>query len=198
MNTLASLCLDLFLLGHAHLAAGQTGDGFAFERRVRAHLGVCGLPDARGFRVLGRRSLSGLYHQLDEQTECGEALVVGEWKAWSGRISKNELLRFKAATDDYWLGAVNRVEVPVVRVFGGTHRPGDRRDENVRGSLGHHLDHPGSLADPCALRRGPPLVGWRPRRPALGRSCGFGQHGSSNGRHPGAGVRWRMAPPSNG
>lgn len=120
MRTLAELCLDLFLLGHAHLAAGQAGEGAAFERRVRAHLGNLGQPDGRGFRVLGRRSLSGLYHQLDEQTRCADALVVGEWKAHSGRIPKNDLLRFKAATDDYWLAGRGRFPAPVVRVFGGT------------------------------------------------------------------------------
>lgn len=120
MTTLASLCLDLFLLGHAHLAAGQAGDGAAFERRVRAHLDAIGLPDARGFRVFGRRSLSGIYHQLDEQTACLDALVVGEWKAYRGQIPKNDLLRFKAATDDYWLGGAGRFPVPVVRIFGGT------------------------------------------------------------------------------
>ena len=30
--------------------------------------------------------------------------VVGEWKAHTGNMPKNELMRFKAATDDYWLG----------------------------------------------------------------------------------------------
>ncbi len=120
MTSLSSLCLDLFLLGHAHLAAGRAGRGFEFERRVRGHLGALGLPDAREFRVLDRRSLSGMYHQLDEQTDCGQALVIGEWKAWIGQIPKNELLRFKAATDDYWLATRTRLDVPVVRVFGGT------------------------------------------------------------------------------
>jgi hypothetical protein len=120
VTSLADLCLDLFLLGHAHLAAGLAGDGFAFERRVRNYLSVSGLPDARGFRFLGRRSLSGLYHQLDEQTACDEAVVIGEWKAWSGRIPKNDLLRFKAATDDYWFSTSGRLTLPVVRMFGGT------------------------------------------------------------------------------
>lgn len=120
--SLAVLCRDLFLLGHAHVAAGQAGEGHAFERRVRHHLDASGLPTAQGFRVLGRHSVSGLYHQLDEQTRCAEAMVVGEWKAYRGTIPKNDLLRFKAATDDYWLSGPRPPDVPVIRVFGGTGR----------------------------------------------------------------------------
>ena len=116
----AALTLDLFLLGHAHLAAGQAGEGTQFERRVKEHLQQLGLPSGGGFRVLGRRSLSGLYHQLDEQTDCGHALVVGEWKAYRGVIPKNDLLRFKAATDDYWMATRPSERSPVMRVFGGT------------------------------------------------------------------------------
>lgn len=120
MSTLSGLALDLFLLGHTHLAAGQAGFGSAFERRVREHLDAVGMPDARGFRVFGRKSLSGLYHQLDEQTSCTNAVVVGEWKAYRGRIPKNDLLRFKAVTDDYWLAGPRHHPAPVVRIFGGT------------------------------------------------------------------------------
>jgi hypothetical protein len=120
MSSLARLSLDLFLLGHAHLAAGEAGNGVGFERRIRSHLDLIGLPNARGFRIFGRRSLSGIYHQLDEQTACDEALVVGEWKAYTGHIPKNDLLRFKAATDDYWLAGTTHPGLPVVRVFGGT------------------------------------------------------------------------------
>lgn len=120
MTTLSQLSLDLFLLAHAHLAAGQAGDGFAFERRVRTHLQSASMPHGLDFRVLGRHTLSGLYHQIDEQTMCDQALVVGEWKAHTGNMPKNELLRFKAATDDYWLGGGADTSLPVVRVFGGT------------------------------------------------------------------------------
>ncbi len=78
MTTLAQLTLDLFLLAHAHRDAGQAGDGFGFERRVRTHLRAASMPHGLDFRVLGRHSLSGLYHQIDEQTACDQALVVGE------------------------------------------------------------------------------------------------------------------------
>lgn len=120
MTTLSALSLDLFLLGHAHLAAGQTGDGAGFERRIRRHLDAAGLPNASGFRIFGRRSLSGIYHQIDEQTSCKQAGVIGEWKAYTGQIPKNDLLRFKAVTDDYWLAPGTRRDQPLVRVFGGT------------------------------------------------------------------------------
>jgi hypothetical protein len=119
-TTLADLCRSLFLIGHLHVRSGQAGDGAAFEKRARQFLDDIGLPDARGFRVLGRRSCSGLYHQLDEQTRSDDALVVAEWKAYRGRIPKNDLLRFKAATDDYWFGTRPGWRAPIVRVFGGT------------------------------------------------------------------------------
>ncbi|WP_132112574.1 hypothetical protein [Actinocrispum wychmicini] len=112
--------MDLFLLAHAHLAAGQDGNGAALERRIRAHLVSTRLPHTPGWRVFGHRSLSGLYHQIDEQTQCHQALVIGEWKAYTGRIPKNDLLRFKAVTDDYWLSSSTRRDVPIVRIFGGT------------------------------------------------------------------------------
>lgn len=120
MTSLAQLTLDLFLLGHAHREAGQAGDGFAFERRVRTHLRSSSMPHGLDFRVLGRHTLSGLYHQIDEQTACDQALVVGEWKAHTGPMPKNELMRFKAATDDYWLSGRADTALPVVRIFGGT------------------------------------------------------------------------------
>lgn len=120
MTTLSSLTLDIFLLAHAHLQEDQAGEGAAFERRIRHHLISHGLPDARTFRVFSGASLSGLYHQIDEQTKCEDVLVVCEWKSYQGRIAKNDLLRFKAATDDYWLGNLKNQGSSVVRIFGGT------------------------------------------------------------------------------
>jgi hypothetical protein len=122
MTTLAGLCLDLFLAAHAHLAAGRCGDGRGLERRIADYLDQSGMPNSNGFRVFGRGSLSGIYHQLDEQTTCTRAHVAGEWKAYTGQIPKNDLLRFKAATDDYWLAAGARRDKPLIRVFGGTGR----------------------------------------------------------------------------
>ncbi len=120
MTDLAELALDLFLLGHEYRSRGLAGDGFGFERLVRSHLDGRGMPNSSGFRVFGQHSLSGLYHQIDEQTRCEQVHVVGEWKAYRGRIPKNDLLRFKAVTDDYWMSPEAQHRVPVVRIFGGT------------------------------------------------------------------------------
>lgn len=117
---LAVLSRDLFLLGHAHLEAEESGDGFAFERRVRDYLQINGMRHEGGFHMFGRHTVSGLHHQLDEQTSCTDALVVGEWKAYKGLIPKNDLLRFKAATDDYWMSTRPSERAPVFRIFGGT------------------------------------------------------------------------------
>lgn len=117
---MAGLSLDLFLLGHAQMAAGQVGCGSSFERRVREHLGVLGLPDARSSAFLTGPSHSGLSHQLDEQTVCRDARIVGEWKTHRGRIPKNDLVRFKAVTDDYWMSRGDNSSRRTVRIFGGT------------------------------------------------------------------------------
>lgn len=45
--------------------------------------------------------------------------MLGEWKSFTGPVPKNELLRFKAVTDDYYdamSGCTRRT--PVLRVFG--------------------------------------------------------------------------------
>src|SRR5215211_2237594 len=100
------LVRDLFCLAQVHRASGQAGDGRGFERRVERHLAAVGVRPVdvfSGVRSLGSQSLSGLYHQIDATGVVREAVVIGEWKAYSGAIPKNELLRFKGATDDYWL-----------------------------------------------------------------------------------------------
>jgi hypothetical protein len=114
---------DLFCLANAHLAAGQAGDGRAFERRIERHLAAVGVRPVEvfsGVRSLGSQSLSGLYHQIDATGSTREAVVIGEWKAYRGAIPKHDLMRFKAATDDYWLRQHHYAAAPVMRVFGGT------------------------------------------------------------------------------
>lgn len=114
---------DLFCLTNAHLRAGDAGDGRGFERRVDHHLAAIGVHPVEvfsGVRSLGSQSLSGLYHQIDATGATREAVIIGEWKSYRGAIPKNELLRFKAATDDYWLRQHVFAIAPVVRVFGGT------------------------------------------------------------------------------
>jgi hypothetical protein len=120
---LTAFLRDFFCLANAHLAAGEAGDGRAFERRVERHLAATGVRPVEvfsGVRSLGSQSLSGLYHQVDATCRTREAVVIGEWKAYRGSIPKNDLLRFKAATDDYWLRQHPYAMAPVIRVFGGT------------------------------------------------------------------------------
>jgi hypothetical protein len=117
------LCRDLFLL--AQLARDDVGDrGTKWEKRVAEHVNASGLPTETqpgGCSFLGRASLSGLAHQLDAVVGCQDAIVIGEWKAHRGTIPKNELLRFKAVSDDYYLAlGANIPRLPIMRVFGGT------------------------------------------------------------------------------
>jgi hypothetical protein len=114
---------DLFCLANVHLAAGEAGNGRAFERRVERYLAATGVRPVEvfsGVRSLGSQSLSGLYHQIDATGATRQAAVIGEWKAYRGAIPKNDLMRFKAATDDYWLRQHPYAVAPVMRVFGGT------------------------------------------------------------------------------
>jgi hypothetical protein len=114
---------DFFCLANVHLAAGEPADGRAFERRVERYLVANGVRPVQvfsGVRSLGSYSLSGLYHQIDATGRTREAVIIGEWKAYQGSIPKNDLLRFKAATDDYWLQQQPYATAPVIRVFGGT------------------------------------------------------------------------------
>lgn len=123
MTTFTEFVRDLFCLANVHQASGQAGDGRAFELRVERHLAATGVRPVEvfsGVRSLGSQSLSGLYHQIDATGATREAIVIGEWKAYRGAIPKNDLLRFKAATDDYWLRQHRFATAPVMRVFGGT------------------------------------------------------------------------------
>ena len=123
MVSFTAFLSDLFCLAHAHLATATAGDGRAFERRVARHLSRSEFVRSRcspGVRSLGSQSLSGLHHQIDATGATREAIVIGEWKAYRGAIPKNELMRFKAATDDYWLRQHPFATTSVVRVFGGT------------------------------------------------------------------------------
>jgi hypothetical protein len=121
--TMTALLRDLFCLVHAHISAGGAGDGRSFERRIERHLSAIGVRQVgmfSGVRWLGSHSLSGLYHQIDATGMTREAIVIGEWKAYRGTIPKNDLIRFKAVTDDYWMRQQPLAPAPVVRVFGGT------------------------------------------------------------------------------
>ena len=124
MAKFTDLCLDLFVLAQqqADDAVGS-GRGQVWEDAVAERLAGRGIPVESvpgGYRVLGFMSLSGLLHQVDSTLSCLDAIVLAEWKAYRGAWPKNELLRFKAATDDYFmaLGAAG-LSRPVFRVLGG-------------------------------------------------------------------------------
>ena len=123
MISFAEFLRDLFCLANAHRISGASGDGRGFERLVARHFAAVGVRQVDAFSgvsVLGSQSLSGLYHQVDATADTRDAIVIGEWKAYRDFIPKNELMRFKAATDDYWLCQYPFAIKPVMRVFGGT------------------------------------------------------------------------------
>ena len=124
MARFTGLCLDLFVLAQqqSYDAVG-TGRGRLWEDAVAERLAERGIPVESvpgGYRVLGFMSLSGLAHQVDSILACSDAIILAEWKAYRGALPKNELLRFKAATDDYFMafGAAG-LSMPVFRLFGG-------------------------------------------------------------------------------
>ncbi len=119
MMDFADLILELFL-------AAQTtvpGDGLAWEhgtldRVQRAGGTVESFPG--GSRLYGFAAASGLAHQLDGVVGVHGADVILELKAHSSAMPKNELLRYKAATDDFCLGLGHDLpRRPIYRIFGG-------------------------------------------------------------------------------
>ena len=123
MSTFVGLCRDLFLLSQFGIDGEGPARGFRWESRIADYLAHRGVPVEAlpgGCRIFGHQSLSGLAHQIDGAISCGDALVIGEWKAHRGRIPKNELLRFKAGTDDYFMAMPGRgPRKPAMRLFGG-------------------------------------------------------------------------------
>ena len=124
MATFNALCLELFVLaqkGIDHVAGAARGR--IWEEAVAMQLAQRGIPIESvpgGYRVLGFFSLSGLMHQVDATLSCTDAIVIAEWKAYGGTFPKNELLRFKAATDDYYMSfGTFGLSRPVFRLFGG-------------------------------------------------------------------------------
>ncbi|MCY4580569.1 MAG: hypothetical protein OXD31_16195 [Chloroflexi bacterium] len=124
MITLTSLCRDIFLLAHADVDSHGPRRGQEWEQRIAEYLANRNVPvesHPGGYTVFGHVSLSALKHQIDASIGCSDAIVVAEWKAFKGRMLKNELLRFKAASDDYFMAlGSNMPSRPVVRIFGGT------------------------------------------------------------------------------
>jgi hypothetical protein len=125
-----TLCQDLFALAHAPDDVRGPERGWRWEHRIADYLGKKGFPVEPmpgGVRVFGIVPASGLRHQTDAAIDCVDAHVIGEWKAYSRPVPKNEVLRFKAATDDLYDSLVElRPRLPVIRLFGVC---GDASDE---------------------------------------------------------------------
>ena len=126
MISLSDFCRDVFLMAHIGIEVSGPRRGSVWERRVADYLAYRGVHSEvlpGGYSVFGHASLSTLRHQVDGAIGCSDALVIAEWKAFKGTLPKNELLRFKAATDDYFMALGNQTPVrPVIRIFGGTGR----------------------------------------------------------------------------
>lgn len=128
---------DLFLLAAAGAHAGSSA-GREWEDRVADHMTLRSVPIETlpgGYSVFGFTSLSGLQHQVDMTMGANDALVILECKAYRGALPKNELLRFKAVTDDYYMALGASIpKMPVFRIFGG---PG-RAERELRRYAGLH------------------------------------------------------------
>ena len=121
-RTYASLCEQLFVL--AQFVDPNTGPerGFRWEARIAERLAQLGFPVEGvpgGVRVFGIVPASGLRHQTDAAITCIDAYVLGEWKSYFGAVPKNEVMRFKAATDDLYDNiAMQSSRRSVLRLFG--------------------------------------------------------------------------------
>jgi hypothetical protein len=121
-RTFAALCQDLFTLSQVPLGERGPRAGWRWEGRVADYLARKGYPAEAvpgGVQVYGVLPASGLRHQTDAVVDCTDAHVIGELKAHQAAVPKNEVLRFKAATDDIYDSLVElRPRMPVLRLFG--------------------------------------------------------------------------------
>src|SRR5262245_7509314 len=116
------MCAVLHALAQERDATQGPERGANWERRIERELLLRGFSIrnlAVGAPLLGTFSASGLRHQIDAEIRCERAFVIGEWKAFTGLVPKNEILRFKAVTDDYYDGmAFGTLRASIMRVFG--------------------------------------------------------------------------------
>jgi hypothetical protein len=119
---LVDLVLELFMAAQG----AQPGDGPALERAMTDRLHGKGIrleSIPGGSRLYGFPSQSGLAHQLDLVAALDGADAIVELKAHPAAMPKDGLLRFKAATDDYFVGLGRDLpNRPIYRVFGGPGR----------------------------------------------------------------------------
>lgn len=116
------LCRDLYVLSQEVDPTPAPHRGSHWERRIADVLSMRGFPVMSmpgGIQVHGVLPASGLRHQTDAAIVCSDAYVVGEWKSYTGSVPKNEILRFKAVTDDlYDVISEHQPRRPVLRLFG--------------------------------------------------------------------------------
>lgn len=121
------LCRDLYTIAQdvasTDIRRGPSR-GWHWEAHIADTLVKRGYPVESlpgGVRVFGVVPASGLRHQTDAALICADALVIGEWKSYAGMVPKNEVLRFKAVTDDLYDSLARRPpkpKQPVLRLFG--------------------------------------------------------------------------------
>jgi hypothetical protein len=118
----SSLCRDLFLLAQEPDGGIGPDRGSRWESSIAVELALQSYPVESvpgGIRVFGFLPASGLRHQTDAVIDCVDAHVIGEWKSYRGAVPKNEVLRFKAASDDIYDALLaQRLRQPVLRLFG--------------------------------------------------------------------------------
>jgi len=118
----ATLCGDLYLLSLEDVSGEGPARGWRWERMIADRLVDRGYPARAvpgGVSIFGVTPASTLRHQIDAEIRCVDALVIGEWKAYRGSVPKNEVLRFKAISDDIFDGMAGRPpRMPVLRLFG--------------------------------------------------------------------------------
>jgi hypothetical protein len=116
------LCAELYKMALEELPGAGAERGWRWEKRIADGLAERGFPARAvpgGVEIHGVLPASGLRHQIDASISCRDAEVIGEWKAYRGPVPKNEVLRFKAVTDDlYDALSVRPPRRPVYRLFG--------------------------------------------------------------------------------
>jgi hypothetical protein len=117
------LCAELYRLAIDEDDPGWGPErGWRWERRIAEGLAARGFSAraiAGGVEIYGVLPASGLRHQIDATITCRDAEVIGEWKAYRGAVPKNEVLRFKAVTDDVYDAMTTRPpRRPIFRLFG--------------------------------------------------------------------------------
>src|SRR5689334_14162293 len=88
----SDLCRDIFVLAQRPEPVAGSERGRRWEIRIAEALAFRGFPVESfpgGVRVHGVLPASGLRHQTDAAITCTDALVIGEWKAYRGRVPKN-------------------------------------------------------------------------------------------------------------